>query len=59
MPTETDIIVQELTDETGSTTFGWRFVIDNEVYADGYEATRKDADRKAREARWEWEERNI
>lgn len=56
---ETDIIVQELKDENGSTVFGWRFVIDGEVYADGYEATRKDAERKAKMARMEWEDKNI
>lgn len=55
---ETDIIVKELDDGNGGTTFGWRFVIDNETYADGYEATYADAMRKARMAREEWEDRN-
>lgn len=55
---ETDIIVKELDDGNGGKVFGWRFVIDNETYADGHETTYAEAMRKARMAREEWEDRN-
>ena len=55
---ETDIVVKKLDDGNGGTTYGWRFVIDGEVYADGYADTEKEATAKARQAREEWEDRN-
>lgn len=52
---ETDIIVQK-TDEPGL--WYWKFTINDETRADGYELSEKDARAKARQAREEWENRN-
>lgn len=59
MRTETDIVIDEVTDGNGGTVFAWKFTIDGETYADGHEATRAEANNKARAAREEWEYRNA